>query len=272
MSILMSAERVYSVDVVLQDGTRSVVQIEAESSSDAYRQAKGRTDVRSVGKVTEGVRYEPSSGSPSGSGSSGGGMIRERRNEHQPRPGSAMPHPQQNPDESPDQRVQQLGFSISGPRVVRDARHVGGERPFAVLAPLAKSVTTAEPAPQAPVAVPPPSIKNNPFVIPPKPVAPPAPAVAPAAKSPAAQTTPASDESAGDTAAGDTSAVEYRIVKSRRKDGLPYLLQRGTWKTQGTKRVFASDWEKGFDVREKAEKHQAWLEQMARENAELANG
>ncbi|HEX8914797.1 MAG TPA: hypothetical protein VF796_20765, partial [Humisphaera sp.] len=100
---------------------------------------------------------------------------------------------------------------------------------------------------------------------PPKPVV-----VAPApvvAKAPQPAAVPASAPAA---APSPTTPVEYRIHKSRRKDGLPYLLQRGTWSQVGTKRIFAVDWEKGFAERPQAEKHQAWLEEMAREAAEAA--
>ena len=61
------------------------------------------------------------------------------------------------------------------------------------------------------------------------------------------------------------------IVKSRRKDGQPYYLQRGIWTTQGSKRTFDSNWEKGFDTREAAEKHQAWVVEMAAQSADVSN-
>jgi hypothetical protein len=136
-------------------------------------------------------------------------------------------------------RGQLLGNVISGPRIVRDARLSGGERPFAHL----------QPPPPRPEPIHPPKPKNAPRAV----IAPVAPVVA------------------RDAAATASAAVDYRIVKSRRKDGLPYLLQRGSWTTQGAKRVFDAGWEKGFETREQAEKHQAWLIEMAAQSAAVEN-
>lgn len=44
-----------------------------------------------------------------------------------------------------------------------------------------------------------------------------------------------------------------RIVKSRRRDGQPYLVQQGSWIQTYGKRTFRVDWEKGFATREEAE-------------------
>ena len=58
---------------------------------------------------------------------------------------------------------------------------------------------------------------------------------------------------------------EYRVIKSRRQSGDPFILQRGNWHEVKGKRTFTVDWEKGFADREKAEKHQAWLERTQQE-------
>ena len=52
--------------------------------------------------------------------------------------------------------------------------------------------------------------------------------------------------------AAQATAVEYRIMKSRRQTGEPYLLQRGKWQTENGKRVFRVESEKGFATREEA--------------------
>ena len=245
MSILMAAERVYSVDAEMADGSRRVVQVEAGTSGEAYRQVRDRPDVRRVGKVTEGVRSTPFDAS-----AAQGRPAADRRPDAA-RPGSATPHPQQSPDHTvpPADRVKSLGFQLSGPRVVLDSKVKAGERPFAGLAlpPDWKPPPPPPPAPPKPVVVaPPPVVAKAPQ----------------AAAAPAAEPAPAP--------AGGAVPIEYRIHKSRRKDGLPYLLQRGTWSQVGTKRTFTVDWEKGFAERPQAEKHQAWLEEMAREAAEAA--
>jgi hypothetical protein len=65
------------------------------------------------------------------------------------------------------------------------------------------------------------------------------------------------------------SPTEYRIVKSRRRDGLPYLVQRGHWQQSNGRRTFDMQWEKGFADRAAAEKHLGWIEQNEREMAAL---
>ena len=62
---------------------------------------------------------------------------------------------------------------------------------------------------------------------------------------------------------------EYRVIKSRRQSGDPFILQRGNWHEAKGKRSFTVDWEKGFTEREKAEKHQAWLEQTQQELSDV---
>ena len=60
-------------------------------------------------------------------------------------------------------------------------------------------------------------------------------------------------------------------VLARDPEHLNAYLQRGFWSNQGSKRVFDSKWEKGFDTREAAEKHQAWVLEMAAANADASN-
>jgi hypothetical protein len=226
-AVMTMSGRMYSVDVELENGARTVVQVEAESSSDAYRQARETANVRRVGRVTEGVRNTHSA------------ATETPRREEERRPGEDRARTQRAPERqmSPAHRGQLLGNMIAGPRVVREARVVGGERPFAHLQP------------------PPPR---------PEPIRPP---VKPAK----AKTTVAAapQPKAVAVVAPAVPGTDYRVVKSRRKDGQPYLLQRGTWSTQGTKRTYAAEWEKGFDTREQAEKHQAWLLEMASDHAEV---
>jgi hypothetical protein len=132
-------------------------------------------------------------------------------------------------------------FTIRGPRVVIHARPGGGERPFKDLqAPPERPdrPRRPEPAPARPrtVETAAPVLRNEP-------VPQPAPEAA--------------------------SAPEYRVMKSRRKDGQPYLLQRGTWRQEAGKRGFHVAWEKDFPSREAAEKHWRWLEQTERDIADL---
>jgi hypothetical protein len=61
----------------------------------------------------------------------------------------------------------------------------------------------------------------------------------------------------------------YRILKSRRVDGDPYVLQRGAWSERSGRKTFKADWEKSFPTREDAHRHEQWLQQTARDVAEL---
>jgi hypothetical protein len=245
MDALMTGQ-MYSVDVEMENGSRTVVQVEAESSSEAYRQARETPGVRRVGRVTEGIRHTHSSSQTASRPS-----VRE---EKVSRPGNSAAHQQQAPEAplSPQHRGQLLGNMISGPRIVRDARVLGGERPFAHLQP---------PPPRVEPVRPPPKLKAKAR----------ARAAAEAAAAAAAVEVAAPQPAPVAAVPPAAPGTDYRIVKSRRKDGQPYLLQRGTWTTQGTKRTFAAQWEKGFDTREQAEKHQAWVIEMAAQSADVAN-
>jgi hypothetical protein len=120
--------------------------------------------------------------------------------------------------------ISDLGNAISGPRVVLYMPRSGGEQPFKHL------------------QVPPER---------PKPVL----AIPSAAAKPAKRARPAVQVDQASSAI----AQEYRVVKSRRQDGTPYLLQRGCWHAVNGKRAFDVDWEKGFDAREQAETHLALI-------------
>ena len=114
-----------------------------------------------------------------------------------------------------------VGIPLAGPRVVLPAPRGGGEQPFRHL----------KAPPERPK---------------------PLPSVTPVAAKPAkASTKPAAPSDVAPTDA----APEYRIVKSRRRDGQPFLLQRGRWQTANGKRAFEVESENGFDTREQAEAH-----------------
>lgn len=126
-----------------------------------------------------------------------------------------------------------LDQPLRGPRVVSHARPVGGEQPFKHL-----QAPPERPKPPQPIVQPPPVFRVDPVP------------------------TPDSDP---------LLSQEYRIVRSRRTGGQPYLLQRGTWSDRDGKRIFKLDWEKGFDEREKAERHLQWVQQSEVELAEVVD-
>lgn len=253
MSVVAEAEQVYTVEVEMADGTRTVVQVRGDTAGEAYRQARDTPGVRRVGRVTAGSR------GPEGSR----GNSAARSGNNPVRPGVASAHRQASPEApaSPAHRGQLLGLAISGPRLVRETRAPGGERPFAHLQPPPPRPEPIHPPKPVKVAVAQPAVVTAQVA-----VSASAPATTVTRQPATAGTVPTQPATSTTPALGDR---EYRIVKSRRKDGLPYLLQRGTWGQVGTKRVFASTWEKGFDAREKAEAHQAWAERMAAEIAEF---
>ena len=158
------------------------------------------------------------------------------------RNGSAVLTPKQpvEREQKADDRRAAIGFAISGPRVVRRDRQTVGERPFKHL----------QPPPERPK--PPAALIKTVVVRTVEPVA-------------------ADEQHTSNTEVAETSAkeIEYRIVKSRRQGGDPFLLQRGRWDEVHGKRAFNVAWEKGFVVREKAERHQQWVRQTERELAEV---
>ncbi len=146
-----------------------------------------------------------------------------------------------------------------------DAPRRGGfDQPFRRPKPPAHHVKPAPPKA-------PPLVLRPVQSVPTPPAAAPSAVPAPAAAATHPATTRPVNNAAADDAATETETrpPEYRIVKSRRQSGEPYLLQRGHWREQKGKRVFEAEWEKGFAEREKAEHHQAWVERNARELAEV---
>lgn len=224
-------ERQFSVVAEMEDGRTQVVPVRAERAGDAFRQVKAMPGVRRVGRVAEGRLDAPP----------------RPREQSAPADESAERTPE--PQRPALPRDVLIGRVMTGPRVVIDARRSGVERPFAHIPP---SDRPMPPAPPKPVVPPPPPPAAVPQVA--TPVAP-----APQAEAAPAQVAP---ESA-------PAGREYRILKSRRRDGMPYLLQRGSWRDGGGKRVFESDWEKGFATREEAEKHMDWLKHTEQEIAQL---
>lgn len=148
------------------------------------------------------------------------------------------------PNPEPRRRIEtgpmSLNQPLRGPRVVIDARPTGGEQPFKHL-----QAPPERPKPPQPVVV-----------AQPAPVRRPEPPVAQPIAQPRQPEPSTSDQ---------PTELEYRIIRSRRADGLPYLLQRGTWSQRDGKRIFKLDWEKGFDERAKAERHLEWVQQSEEE-------
>lgn len=237
----VAVEHFFSVVVEKTDGKTSVLRVSGDSRGDAYKHVQQMDDVRRVGKITE---IAEGAAHPS-SGGSEPREARHPRSEHrETRPSAPAARTEaESSGSSSSARESLTAKTISGPRLVRAPRPAGGEQPFRHL----KAAPGLKEPPPRPVPV-----AKVPVVVP-------APVVAPAIEA----------ESAEAFESVPLTAREYRIVKSRRREGHPYLLQRGSWSQLKGKRVFESDWEKGFQEREKAEHHQRWLEEVARETAEL---
>lgn len=247
-------ERFFAVSVEFADGRTGQLKVRGESPAEVFKDVRARSDVRRVGKVMPIDEAAFHSDRPVASAS----VVRPSPvTPSKPVQSESATEPSFDP-RTPREAI--MGFTISGPRVVRDAKPLGYEQPFKNLRAPAGSVSLPM-EPEAPKAVFSPfgpvkgPIANDPSR--PSVFAKPAPAVV--EQPPAAE--PATPATASDR--------EYRIVKSRRQTGEPYLLQRGVWSQIKGKRVFEVEWEKGFESREKAEKQQTWLGQMAREAAEL---
>ncbi len=223
------AEKFFSVVAALADGSTKVVPVRAEAPGAAFREVRDRADVRRVGRVTE---ITPDA------------YQRLERGE-QPPANEPAPRPSAAAEPAPAERpaARWVDHVISGPRTVVYVTPTGGEQPFKHLVAL----------PERPK--------------------PPAPQPARAAQKPAAVQVPAAPQSQAQPPADEspslplpsTTEVEYRISKSRRRDGLPYLLQRGQWQQLKGKRAFEVQWEKGFEGREQAERHLEWVKQTERE-------
>jgi hypothetical protein len=230
-------EKFFSIVAELADGSSSLLGVQSESSSAAFRQVRDRADVRRVGRVTEVTEAEFGR-------IARGGM---------PAP-SAPPKQDAAPAPRPEGPVVDrpatpawTSHVISGPRTVVYAPPASGEQPFKHLKAPPERPKPPAPAPQ------PQRVAQQPARI---------------AASTLAEPQAASDAEplSMPTATGDT---EYRIHKSRRRDGLPFLLQRGQWQQVKGKRAFEVQWEKGFEAREQAERHLDWVQQTERELAEF---
>lgn len=272
-------ERFFLVAVELTDGRSTQLKVRGETPAEAFKEVRSRADVRRVGKVTEigESAFQSDKQSPSARPSASEAKPADRGSAN---PGQTDRHPRdrrqgeahrQGEPKTPREAL--IGFTISGPRVIRAAKPLGYEqpvknfraRPGAVNLPPPPEPNKPKFSPFGPVSGP---VANDPSRPPvfarPTPVAEaPKPTPQPAEVNP-------SDDSASSGVQADASVQrDYRIVKSRRQSGEPYLLQRGTWGQLKGKRAFNVEWEKGFESREKAEKQQAWLLQMAVEAAEL---
>jgi len=229
------SERSYSVVVQMEDGGTRVLSIAGDSPGDAFKRAKDTPGVRRVGRVSEG-----NGAGQNGSSHNGAGQESRRGRPTAPAPAATAIAPRPSQPVTLDDLV---NVTIRGPRVVLHGRPGGGERPFKDLqaepewANRPERPRPVEPARQRPVE-----------------------SVAPPVRS---ETVPQQAQ------AGDATAPEYRVMKSRRKDGQPYLLQRGGWQQEAGKRVFTVAWEKDFPTREAAEKHWRWIEQTERDISEL---
>lgn len=270
-------ERFFSVSVELTDGRSTQLKVRGESPAEVFKDVRARSDVRRVGKVTEINEGAFQSDRPVVSAAPVQARVTERHQGEGHQASRATQAPVAGGEgamvDPRTPREALMGFAISGPRVVRAARPLGYEQPFKNLkAPAGREAEPLPPEPAKPVF--------SPFGPAKGPIAndPSRPSVfaKPAAEAPSAEpTAEAPQTDAVDATEADESAAttpnerEYRIVKSRRQTGEPYLLQRGNWGMVKGKRTFGVEWEKGFESREKAEKQQAWLEQMAREAAEL---
>ncbi len=155
--------------------------------------------------------------------------------EHKP---SAQPHVER-PEPAAAAARPFVPHVISGPRTVVYAPPAGGEQPFKHLkAPPERPKPPQAPAPQVAKAVPAPkAVKDS--------------------------------DDASMKMPQPAPPSQYRVVKSRRRDGLPYLVQRGQWQETNGRRSFDVQWEKGFEDREQAEKHLEWIELNEREMTAL---
>ena len=237
-------DRFFSVVIEREDGRTETVPLTGQTPGAVYQQAKQLPGVRRVGKVAElngaAAHATARAGAPASTNN---------------RPAAAAAAPAPGRTERASGYDPKVGFVLTGPRVVVHARPSGGEQPFRHLQ--APPEQYGPPKPQPP----------KPVVAAPQPVAPTQPV---AAVTPAAPAAKAAAE-ARTVAPASPAEPKYRVMKSRRRDGLPFLLQRGTWRDAGGKRLFEAAWEKGFPTREQAEAHLAWIAQTERERAEVGD-
>jgi hypothetical protein len=147
----------------------------------------------------------------------------------EPAAASASEEARRHPAERNDKWI---GHVIAGPRVAIHDRP-SGEQPF-------KHLRAPPERPKPP--------KRDPEPLPQPPAS--SQVVQPVAK----PGEPAAAQPAAEVLGTTSPAAEYRILKSRRQDGPPYLLQRGTWQQHKGKRAFQVEWEKDFATRDEAEK------------------
>lgn len=240
-------EKSFSIAVEMESGEKRTLTVAGPTSGSVFQQVKAMPGVRRVGRIAE---------------VGANGYVAPPQTSSAGREQKADDRRQQSPAAAAAAGAAATGaFAGTGPRVVLSSRQKTGEQPFKNLYVPPERLAVFKPAPPPP---PKPVMKVVPVV---KPAAAPAPAPAPvAAPMPVEEPVKQAQEVVTPAA----SALEYRIVKSRRQNGDPYLLQRGTWSELKGKRVFSIDWEKGFADREKAEAHQRWMAQMAAEMAAVA--
>lgn len=236
-------EKFFSVLAERQDGTTKLMPAKGNTPGDAFQQVKQMPGVRRVGKVRE---ISPADYEALLHGREPVGMAAPARHDRHPAGSTAEPSPQPG-------RVD-VHFKLKGPRVVLDARPTGGEQPFKNLNIPPERLKPYKP-PQPP---PPPPVPVGPAAAVPPPL--------PQAAAPAKDVAPAGRaEAVAPAESAESAESEYRVLKSRRAGGSPYILQRGHWHQQKGKRIFKVDWEKGFEDREKAELHIDWVRRHAEE-------
>jgi hypothetical protein len=236
-------DKFFSVVAELEDGTSKVLPVRAGAPGEAFRRAREVPGVRRVGRVVE-----ISEAALADLGQGRAAAVQAPAAQQQP--------VKTNPESRALRPV--VPHVISGPRTVVYAPPARGEQPFKNFTVPPERLKPAEAPKPQPAKV----------IAPPKPVAQPKPAIEPKPAAAVAAVQPAeSDDSM--RISQSPSPTEYRIVKSRRRDGLPYLVQRGQWQQVNGRRTFDMQWEKGFADRDAAEKHLGWIEHNEREMAAL---
>jgi hypothetical protein len=222
----MTEEKVFSVVAETRDGTTQTLSVRGRTPGEVFQQVKEMPGIRRVGRVTEVTR-----------GGDRAGKAVERHRPHAA-PGST----------AAGSRDLGIGRPMSGPRVVIPARPTGGEQPFKHLQapPERPREERREREERLPRKA---AVTADQGGVPPT-------AAAQAGATPAP--TPGGVAVVPPGGSADAAGGDYRIVKSRRRDGAAYLLQRGRWREEGKegekgRRVFTVEWEAGFTTREEAE-------------------
>ena len=224
-------EKFYSVAVEMEDGRRKTLALKARGSGQAFAQAKDTPNVRRVGKVTEIAASDFEHVSKGGTLKESSAPVHRERHPEPHHKAAAHSKSEKPAAARHEPAARPAAYANTGPRVVSHARTRTGEQPFKHLqAPPERPKPPAAPA-KAHTAAKAKTEKAEKSAKSSKPKA---------AKAPAKKSAAKTDENT-------------RIIKSRRQDGPPYLVQRGSWKEAGGKRVFTIESEKGFDTREEAE-------------------